>query len=85
MPAKFLITQKSARKNLKKLPTHVNEKIVRSLDKIKENPLSGIKLHGEIQDYYKFRVGDYRIVYKFDKKISIVEVVSIEHRQGVYR
>ena len=85
MPAKFLITQQSAKKNLRKLPVHIHVKIVRVLDKIKENPMAGIKLHGELQDYYKFRVGDYRIVYKFNKKASIVEIVRIEHRQGVYR
>lgn len=85
MPAKFLIVQQSARKNLRKLPIHINEKIIRTLGKIQGNPLIGIKLHGDLQDYCKFRVGDYRIVYKFDKKTSIVEVVRIEHRQGVYR
>lgn len=85
MHAKFLITRQSVRKNLKKLPIHVHEKIVRVLNKIQENPLIGVKLHGELSDYCKFRVGDYRIVYKFDKKASIVEVVKVEHRQGVYR
>lgn len=85
MPAKFLITQQSAKKNLRKLPLHIHQKIIRVLDKIKENPLTGIKLHGELSGCYKFRVGDYRIVYKFDKKTSIVEVVKVEHRQGVYR
>ena len=85
MPAKFLITQKSAKKNLRKLPVHIHVKVVKTLDKIKGNPVAGIKLHGDLQDYYKFRVGDYRIIYKFDKKTSIVEIVKIEHRQGVYR
>lgn len=85
MPAKFLITQNSAKRNLRKLPFHVHVKIVRVLGRIKENPLIGIKLHGDLQEYYKFRVGDYRIVYKFDKKTSITEAVRIEHRQGVYR
>lgn len=85
MSAKYLITRQSVRKNLKKLPLHVHEKIIRILNKIQENPLIGVKLHGELADYYKLRVGDYRIVYKFDKKASIVEMVKIEHRQGVYR
>jgi len=85
MPAKFLITRQSAKKNLRRLPVHIHEKIISVLGKIQENPLIGVKLHGDLSAYYKFRVGDYRIVYKFDKKISIVEVVRIEHRQGVYR
>lgn len=85
MPAKFLVTQNSVKKNLRRLPIHIHQKIIRTLDKIKENPLTGIKLHGELSNYYKFRVGDYRIVYKFDKETSIVVIVRIEHRQGVYR
>lgn len=85
MSAKYLITRQSVRKNLKRLPTHVHGKIVSALGKIQDNPLMGIKLHGELSDYCKLRVGDYRILYKFDKKASIVEVVKIEHRQGVYR
>ena len=45
----------------------------------------GFRLHGEFGDYYKLRVGDYRIIYRFDKKASIVEIVKVEHRQGVYK
>ena len=85
MPAKFLITQGSVKKNLKRLPIQIHKKIIKALDKIKENPIIGGKLHGELENYYKFRVGDYRIVYEFDAKTSIVTVVKVEHRQGVYK
>lgn len=85
MPAKYLSTGKSVRKKLKKLPFHINEKVVKTLKIIQENPLSGVKLHGDLKNYYKYRVGDYRIIYKFDKELSMVEILKIEHRQGVYR
>lgn len=85
MSAKFLVTQKSVRKNLKKVPIHIHEKIIKSLSRIQENPLIGVKLHGELSGYCKFRIGDYRILYKFDRKESIVEIIKIEHRQGVYK
>lgn len=85
MPAKYLIVRKPIRKRLLKLPIHVHRRLVVALDKIKTNPIMGTKLHGELEEYYKFRIGDYRIVYRFDKKASVVEVVRIEHRQGVYR
>jgi len=85
MPAKYLSTGKSVRKQLKKLPFHLNEKVVRVFGIIQENPLLGIKLHGDLKNYYKFRIGDYRIIYKFDKKLSMVEILKVEHRQGVYR
>ena len=85
MPAKYLTTEKSVQKHLKKLPLHVHEKVIKALDIIESNPLSGTKLHGELKNYYKYRVGDYRIVYQFDSKTSTVIVVKVEHRQGVYR
>lgn len=85
MPAKYLFTDKSVRKQLKKLPLHVNEKVVNVLSVIQENPLSGVRLHSDLKNYYKFRVGDYRILYKFEKKLSIVEILRVEHRQGVYK
>jgi mRNA interferase RelE/StbE len=85
MPAKYLSTEKSVRKRLKKLPLHIHGKVIKALDVIKSNPLSGTKLHGELKNYYKYRVGDYRVVYQFDSKTSTVIVVEVEHRQGVYR
>ena len=85
MPAKHLIVQKSTRKRLSKLPVGNHIRILNAIEKIQKNPLIGPKLKGELADYYKFRVGDYRIVYSFNPKTSTVEVVKIEHRQGVYK
>lgn len=85
MPAKELIVQKKVQKHLLRLPLNIHERLVRALSLIQMNPIIGTKLHGELRDTYKFRVGDYRIVYKLNKQNSIVEVVKIEHRQGVYK
>lgn len=85
MPAKNLQLAPSVDKNLSKLPKNIQSKIIRSFDKIQDNPISGIKLHGELKDYYKFRVGDYRVIYRIDVKKSLILVVKIEHRQGVYK
>ena len=85
MPAKFLIINKPAKKNLRKLPIHVHIRIINSFDEVRKNPLLGEKLHGELQKAYKFRIGDYRIVYEFEAKASLVTILKIEHRQGVYK
>lgn len=85
MPAEQLIINKSARKKLHRLPLNVHKQIVRALTRIEENPILGSKLHGELKDFYKLRVGDYRIVYTFESETKIVTIVKIEHRQGVYR
>lgn len=85
MPAKFFSISNKANKQALKLPLKIQIKLRSAFITIKENPLSGAKLEGELADKYKFRIGDYRIVYKFYPKESLIEIVKIEHRQGVYR
>lgn len=85
MPAKHFILPEKIRKRARKFPLRVEERISQAYRLLKQNPLLGEKLHGELVDYYKLRIGDYRIIYRFDAKKSLVEIVKIEHRQGVYR
>lgn len=85
MPAKALIVSQKADKHFLKLPIHIQKKAIRAYDTLKQNPFAGAKLQGELDGFYKYRLGDYRIVYSFDTKTSTVTVVTIEHRQGVYR
>lgn len=85
MSADYLIVDNKANKSLAKLPLKIQAKIIKSFKNIKQNPLAGAKLGGELSDYYKFRVGDYRVIYSFDSKVSQVTIARIEHRQGVYK
>lgn len=85
MSAKSFILANRADKELSKLPLQIQKRVIKAFEIIKNNPVTGIKLHGEFEDFYKFRVGDYRIVYMFNPNDSIVSVVKIEHRQGVYK
>lgn len=85
MPAKYFYISKEVDKDIIKLPLAIQNRIEKAFDLLKENPLLGIKLHGQLKGYSKFRIGDYRIVYKFSSKRQLVEVVKVEHRQGVYR
>lgn len=85
MPAKTFNLTKKTNKQISKLPLRIQDKIDLAFETIKQNPISGSKLGGELAGSYKFRVGDYRIVYKFNSKESKVDVVKIEHREGVYK
>ena len=85
MAADNIILERPAQKQLNKLPIPIHKRILEALRRIKTNPLSGIKLHGEMANYHKLRVGDYRIVYFFDLRQNSIKVVKIEHRQGVYK
>lgn len=85
MPAKYVLVPEKVRKKAHKLPFFIQNRLPETLLKIQDNPLVGEKLRGELDPYRKLRIGDYRIVYRFDDKISTVTIVTIEHRQGVYK
>jgi mRNA-degrading endonuclease RelE of RelBE toxin-antitoxin system len=36
-------------------------------------------------EYFRIRVGDYRIIYGVDDELRLVKVLSIAHRRDVYR
>ncbi len=42
-------------------------------------------LKGNLAGYYRYRIGDYRIVYQIDEKINQVIVLAIVHRGSAYR
>jgi mRNA interferase RelE/StbE len=58
----------------------------RRIDSLAENPRpQGIKKLAGEQDLYRFRVGDYRIIYQIREKSLLVLVVRVGHRADVYR
>ena len=80
--------QESARKSLRKLDKQTQERILRYLkDRIQpaEDPqVYGKGLTSELSGYWRYRVGDYRIVCKiFHETITIV-VVDVDHRKEIY-
>ena len=72
----------------KKLDPSVKSHLQTGLDALQHHPLTGPKikrLKGRLQEYYRYRVGDYRIVYMVDPRQGIVYVDYIQHRKEIYR
>jgi mRNA interferase RelE/StbE len=79
-----------ARKDLKKLNPQIAKRIVTFLfDRLAklENPRSiGEALHGpKLGEFWKYRVGDYRIISRIEDEVVTVVVVAIGNRREVYR
>lgn len=72
-------------KDLKKINTKEQIKIIDTIEnKIAKEPFNGKRLVGNLSDFYRYRVGSYRIVYLiFGNKIEI-EIIKIGHRKDVY-
>jgi mRNA interferase RelE/StbE len=68
-------------RDLKNLPAKVGRRIIGVLLRIRNNPWKySRRLTGT--DFYRVRVGDYRIIIEIEKKIY---VLRIAHRKRIYR
>jgi mRNA interferase RelE/StbE len=82
--------EKEAEKELKKLDRQVALRIVKFLRQrvaVLDNPRSiGEALKGSaLGDYWKYRVGDYRIIADVQDAKLIVQVVRLGNRSEIYR
>lgn len=77
--------QKSAQKQLDKIPSAYRLRIQKAIDSLALFPLQGKKLEGELKGQYSIRVWPYRIIYQIYKKQLIISIIDVGHRQGVYR
>jgi len=75
----------SVKKDLKNIPNKIIKSIFLKIIALQENPhpSEARKLMGT-ENVYRIRVGDYRIIYDFNKKKSIITVLYIRHRKTVY-
>jgi mRNA interferase RelE/StbE len=82
---KILIDDKVI-KDLKKIPLKSQKKILETIKtKLVKNPFSGKKLLGDLSKYYKYRVGDYRIIYEILQQEITIVIIKIKHRKDVYK
>jgi len=71
------------KKYLRKLPDDISARIVLKVKEIKEDPFHYLE-HYEGKDYYKLRVGDYRLLIDVDFKNKVLFVRVAGHRGSIY-
>jgi mRNA interferase RelE/StbE len=65
----------------------LQRRLDRCFDHIKVNPRgagNAKRLGGNLSGHYRYRVGDYRVIYRIDDSQQIVFVLKIAHRSEVY-
>jgi mRNA interferase RelE/StbE len=77
-----------AEADLGRLATSAQRRILGRLDWLGAN--AEILRHDALQGdewsgYYRFRVGDYRIIYQLDRSARLLNVLKVGHRRDVYR
>jgi len=78
-----ILLSDKAKKQLEKLGHDVQERIVKSLERIRIRPEAYVtKLVGETA--YKLRVGDYRVILDLYGEKLLILVIKVGHRRNVY-
>jgi mRNA interferase RelE/StbE len=81
-----IIWKSSAEKELRKLPRDVIARLLEIIENLAINPYpSGIKKLIAIENTYRIRYGDYRVIYELSNDKLIVHIIRVGHRREVYR
>jgi len=77
-------------KDLNKLENSISEKIFNKIEYFSQqkSPLNyARKLKPPFDDMYRFKIGDYRVIFEIDKngKVTVLTILAIKHRKNVYR
>ena len=75
----------SAAKALARVDAVQRQRLIEAIDSLREAPLRGSVLKGDLRGLRRLRVGDFRIVYEVAAQELVVLVVRIGHRGDVYR
>lgn len=72
-------------KEFLKLPENFKNHITKAILQLEDNPRPfGVKKLRETE-YYRIRVGDYRVLYSISDSSRSVKILSIAHRKEIYR
>lgn len=77
--------KRSAARDLAGISQPVRTRVIHAIDGLREQPLAGVPLKGDLRGLRRVRVGDYRIVYELLRSELIVLVVRVAHRREAYR
>ena len=77
----------SVEKTLRKIrDPQLQRRIDAAFGKLSENPRRpGVEKMAGIENRYRFRVGDYRIIFEIHDKILLVLILAIGDRKEIYR
>jgi mRNA interferase RelE/StbE len=78
--------KRSVKKELQKLPKNARVAVVRKIMSLAKEPTpeGSAKLKGS-KNLYRFRHGDYRVIYRIDAGVIVITVIRVGHRRDVYR
>lgn len=84
-----IVFEKNADKQLRKIDVTQQKIIVNWIAKNLENTnnprISGKSLKGNLKDYWRYRVGNYRIIAEINDDEVKILIIEIGHRKDIYK
>jgi mRNA interferase RelE/StbE len=83
-----VVLTKTAEKFYAATSSDIARKINKAIEVIKKSPYSHSnikKLKGNLSGYFRYRIGEYRIIYSVGEEIKIVSIIWIGKRQDAYK
>lgn len=83
-----VVLSETARRFFESAPASLQRRLDRCFDQLRNEPRRHrniTALKGTLAGYYRYRVGDYRVVYSINDDNQIVIVAAIADRKDVYR
>lgn len=83
-----LILTREAQRFYKRADPPLVRRLHRCFEQLRKNPYEhpNIKrLRGPLAGYFRYRVGDWRVIYGVDEEKRIVTILLIVHRSKAYR
>ncbi len=77
-----LSISREVRRDIDRLPGIFRQRIRRAIAELAQEPRpeAAKSLEGELADYYRIRLDDYRIIYRIEEDQVLVEVVRVAQR-----
>ncbi|MCK4647545.1 type II toxin-antitoxin system RelE/ParE family toxin [Candidatus Pacearchaeota archaeon] len=79
-----VIFKNSAERLFRKLDKFDQQRIVKKLRLLRQNPFLGKPLIGNLAGSWSLRIGKYRIIYQIKYGELIILVLDIGHRKNIY-
>jgi mRNA interferase RelE/StbE len=78
--------EQEALADLEALPKNVCQRIVNKIDWLAQNfeQITPQPLSNNLSGFFKLRMGDYRVIYEFDRAKESIVVDRVGHRSEIY-
>ncbi len=81
-----IVFSEGAVKDLKVIPQKEQLKILDKIEQLADNPFPKgcVKIKASNDSLWRFRQGNYRVLYNIESEIKVIDIRRIGHRKNVY-